>query len=144
MGLDLKLQEWPISRMGKAFAAAALLSGLLVFACVPPDELPLPNCVFHSLTGLGCMTCGMTRSLHALMHGNVTESIRYHLFGLPLALGMLFPAGLLLGAAVGVHQVKVARLWRVGFRATVPLLMLWLFYWGIRLVVGDGLSKGAM
>ncbi len=32
-------------------------------------------CVFHNLTGLYCPGCGMTRSLHQMLHGRVWESL---------------------------------------------------------------------
>lgn len=36
--------------------------------------LPWPNCVFHDLTGLPCLTCGATRSTIAFLHGNFVRA----------------------------------------------------------------------
>ncbi|MGN0677116.1 MAG: DUF2752 domain-containing protein [Ruminococcus sp.] len=35
-------------------------------------------CVFHMLTGYYCCGCGGTRSFFALLHGNISKSIRYN------------------------------------------------------------------
>jgi len=34
-----------------------------------------PDCVFHSLTGIPCPTCGSTRAIEQMSHGNVSASI---------------------------------------------------------------------
>jgi len=43
-----------------------------------------PGCLFHRLTGLPCLLCGMTRSLAATAHGRWEEAFRMHLLGPPL------------------------------------------------------------
>src|SRR4029077_9242136 len=41
-------------------------------------SLPTPQCVFHTLTGLPCVTCGATRSAFQFLHGNFAASLLYN------------------------------------------------------------------
>lgn len=41
-------------------------------------RLPAPQCVFHSLTGLPCVTCGATRSASRFLHGNFVASFFFN------------------------------------------------------------------
>lgn len=61
---------------GVALGAAAIGIGALVFFFNPGTHGFYPACVFHSLTGLNCPGCGMTRALHALLHGNVLLALQ--------------------------------------------------------------------
>ncbi|MEQ8349954.1 MAG: DUF2752 domain-containing protein [Leptospiraceae bacterium] len=38
-------------------------------------------CFFYSITGLPCPGCGMTRSVHFLIHGDLIHSLKYHPLG---------------------------------------------------------------
>jgi len=40
--------------------------------------LPWPRCFFHDLSGLPCMTCGMTRSAVAFFHGNIANAWKWN------------------------------------------------------------------
>lgn len=51
-----------------------------------------PPCVFHLVTGLHCPGCGLTRALHALVHGDIARAWAMHpllLVALPLLAAML-------------------------------------------------------
>src|SRR6201995_4834412 len=41
-------------------------------------RLPTPQCAFHSLPGLPCLTCGATRSALRFLHGDFLASIRFN------------------------------------------------------------------
>ncbi|TKG96573.1 DUF2752 domain-containing protein [Puteibacter caeruleilacunae] len=47
------------------------------------DELEI-SCMFKSLTGYPCPTCGMSRSFKLFVFGDFQESIKYSLITIPL------------------------------------------------------------
>lgn len=71
---------------GVVLGAAAMGAGATVFFFNPSTHGFYPVCLFHSLTGLNCPGCGMTRALYALLHGNVRVALKDNaLFVLTLA-----------------------------------------------------------
>ena len=56
---------------GVVLGMAALGAGAVVFFFNPATHGFYPVCVFHQLTGLNCPGCGGTRSVYALLHGNI-------------------------------------------------------------------------
>src|SRR5438105_2664173 len=52
------------------------------------SSLPTP-CLFKEITGLPCPSCGITRALLLLAHGNLSASLFLNPLGLLLALGMI-------------------------------------------------------
>jgi hypothetical protein len=64
---------------------------LLIGACIPLSLVTSgPSlCPFKLMTGLPCPGCGMTRSVVALLHGDITTSTYYHPLGAPLVLAAL-------------------------------------------------------
>jgi len=48
----------------------------LVFIYLRPLVSQLPSCVFHSLTGFPCFTCGSTRAFSALIDGEFLDAFR--------------------------------------------------------------------
>ena len=82
----------PAVRRDRAAGAMTLL-GLLGIAAVLPAARPLPIdlCLVHRLTGLPCLTCGLIRSVCALMRGDLAAGFTFH------------PAGVLVVALVLAH-----------------------------------------
>lgn len=60
---------------------------LLAFDPNQTDSL-FPPCVFHSMTGWFCPGCGMTRALHAVVHGDVLAALSLNPFSLLIATGL--------------------------------------------------------
>ncbi len=57
---------------GMIYGLIALLA--LIAGRFPPVVSLAPSCVFHALTGAPCPTCGGTRSIVLLSHGNVVSA----------------------------------------------------------------------
>src|SRR5438132_1885627 len=62
-------------------AASAVVLGVSLLLAYVPVQVPL--CLFKTVFHLPCPTCGMTRSLIALWHGDPVLSFRYHPLGAP-------------------------------------------------------------
>jgi hypothetical protein len=121
-------------RITEAVIAGGLFSGLLVLFLVSPANLPLPACVFHSVTGHSCLTCGMTRSLHAMSHGDLKAAVGYHLFGPMVFLGMLLSLTVFAAEAVSGKKFLLCTGGKIRNRVVGLFAVLWLVYWGVRLV----------
>ena len=82
--------------LGATIPALGLVAGSLLPAARP---LPLDLCLLHRLTGIPCLTCGLTRSVCFLLQGDPATSFALH------------PAGALVVVLLALHA-----LWR-GFEA---------------------------
>ena len=57
--------------------ATATVCALAYLYCHDPAEEGFyPQCLFHSLTGLWCPGCGLTRGLYACLHGDYLAAVR--------------------------------------------------------------------
>lgn len=58
-----------------------ILAGIFIILLYLTDtdlrEL-VPPCTFHKITGFYCPGCGGTRAVHALLHGRILTSLKYH------------------------------------------------------------------
>jgi uncharacterized protein DUF2752 len=92
------------------------------------SRLPGSVCVFRELTHMGCPTCGLTRSLTRLAHGDLAGSLAVHPWGLVLVVQAIVAWavwGLWLGGrlrerpdrllprAFLVHALALVALWAV-------------------------------
>jgi hypothetical protein len=90
---------------------------------------PLPTmCLFRLTTGLPCPSCGLTRSVALLMHGQPAASLALHPFGLvavALALFQLPPRVVRAWGRDAAWIFRWDRIWAAVLGATVVLMMIW-------------------
>ena len=122
-------------RVRKLLLASGLLLVLAVLFLMPPENTPFAACGFHALTGHSCLTCGMTRSLHAMSHGQLIASLRYHMMGPVIFVGVfLFSLTLLVEGMMG-KRIRLAQGKRYTKQTAWLFAIVWLVYWGARLIV---------
>jgi hypothetical protein len=65
---------------GRMAAMAAILAVALValYAVDPTRHTLTPPCPYLTLTGLACPGCGLTRAMHFLLHGDITQAFAYN------------------------------------------------------------------
>ena len=122
------------ARTIRALGAAGMLLALMASFLIVPENSPFPSCEFHTLTGLSCLTCGLTRSLHAMSHGELIGAFGYHLMGPVIVLCMMFMAGVLAFEAMSGRRLHVAAAKKHRTFAMSMVVVTWLVYWGIRLI----------
>lgn len=74
---------------------ALLAGGVVLFFFDPARSSFYPTCLFHRITGWDCPTCGSTRAVYQLLHGNFNAALHFNAFiilSLPvfMALGFEF------------------------------------------------------
>ncbi len=113
-------------RLGRWLMWYVLGAGLFAVWLIPLDQLP-SACLTRRLTGIPCPTCGVGRSLHALLHGDIASSLRYHPLLLPfLILGSLWWTAVVRPAAKAGRRVPAHLQIAALAAAVVTLLAVWL------------------
>jgi uncharacterized protein DUF2752 len=100
--IDHELIWFSVSVSGLGAAAAWLALGL-----------PWPVCMFHQLTGLPCVTCGMTRCAIQFFHGHFLAALKWN----PLVFGLLCGVAAYDLYAFGSFATRAPRL-RIAFGET--------------------------
>ena len=96
--------------------------------------LPLPRCPFLAMTGYPCPSCGMTRALRCLLHGDLAAALAFNpLFIVAVAGACLFDVYVLLMLLFRLPRLRLevssrceATLLRLGAVALVLLDWAWL------------------
>lgn len=61
----------------------------IIFSYFSEGQTEVVVCPFRLTTGLPCLGCGLTRGIVALLHGEITKSITYHILSIPITIAML-------------------------------------------------------
>jgi len=105
---------------GAVIAAAALLAAAWLLL-----GLPTPLCPLHSLTGFSCPTCGITRGLRCLLHGNLEAAFLFNPLGMALLFGaayyLLYAAIVVIGRLPRLRWDPLSKTAGVCVRITVIL-----------------------
>lgn len=112
----------------KVALAAAVAAGLYLVWLLPLESLSTA-CGTRRLTGVPCPTCGMGRSLHALLHGRVLDSLYYHPLVLPFLLSAAGWWAVVLRRRKAGLDVPLSTQWT----ACVVGVAILVVVWGIRL-----------
>jgi Protein of unknown function (DUF2752) len=73
--------------------------------------LPWPRCAFHDMTGLPCLTCGMTRSAIQFFHGHFLAALRWNPLVLAGLCGLsVFNIYALAVLVMRAPRIRIARL----------------------------------
>ena len=125
------------ARWARGRQAAVIAVLLSAAALVDPDQpLTFDLCLWRRLTGLPCLTCGLTRSVCHAIRGDWSASVALHPAGVLLLAGL---AGWGLWSAIEAGRGR-AILSDVRSLAGVSLLRAGLaasaFVWAVRLVSG--------
>jgi hypothetical protein len=78
-------------RMGPLACAAGVTASATFLATNNPSAggMRFPTCPFHSMTGLWCPACGLTRGTYQLMHGHFAAALSYNVFTPVVLLGLM-------------------------------------------------------
>ncbi|MDW8107300.1 MAG: DUF2752 domain-containing protein, partial [Armatimonadota bacterium] len=98
------------------------------------QQLGLPPCAIYLLTGRKCPSCGLTTSVSALLHGQLTLAWRANPIGfLIVALAIVVAANslyaLVRGRSLRVDPEKFSYL-------ALGLLTIWLVHGAVRFILG--------
>ena len=68
----------------------AMIGVILVKIYNPEEESFFIPCMLYKLTGIKCPGCGMTRSVHYLVNGNLEQAIWYNLMLIPIIILIIY------------------------------------------------------
>jgi hypothetical protein len=118
--------------LARIFILAILGAGLAAHLFgIAPEKLAFLPCPVHSITGVECPGCGMTRACIALAGGDIRQALRYN----PFSLGLVLLAG-----GFALFPSRIRRLWlslSPGIRAcaTWNMLAFVLVIWAYRVLI---------
>lgn len=98
-----------------------MAAGVGIYLISPQKCSWLPGCLFHSITGLYCPGCGLTRCLHALSHGHLSTALSFN----PLVV-LLVPAAVYL-LIQQLYADFVGRPMPFALKPSAGMAWIWLF-----------------
>lgn len=116
--LALKFHE----KLVLAMAALAAIVGVWVLRTHDPSAPGnfFPQCMFKAITGFHCIGCGITRALHALVHGDIALAFAMN----PLAVLVLPLLPLMLLDARGVTPQPLKPFMAIAMKPALWMVLL--------------------
>lgn len=119
----------PVHWLGLAGIALVVPAGIWLLLNFDPNAAgnPFPPCMFRLITGYYCVGCGLTRALHALVHGDIGRAFAMN----PLAMLMLPLMPLIIADGYGWKPRRLVPLMNVVTQPKLWLIVLPV-YWVAR------------
>jgi hypothetical protein len=130
------LPEKTLTRRDRVVKAClALILAVAVASCfLLRHTLDLvPECVFRQLTGVSCLTCGLTRSLDAMAHGHVLTALQFHALGPFVLAGMIVACVACAAGALSGRRILRLQAWPR--RVLLSFAVMWIVFGFVRMVV---------
>jgi hypothetical protein len=105
----------PAWRLRRLSGAIMFAGGIIALLLLAPGIALRYSCPFHELTGMSCLSCGMTRSFAALGTGDLASALGFHPLGPVLMVAMGLLACALLAEALS-GRVMLGRVLRSQWR----------------------------
>ncbi|HDQ00106.1 MAG TPA: DUF2752 domain-containing protein [bacterium] len=133
----ISISTTPLYLQQRLFRIAMLLlifAGWALLRWWHPMQLSISECCFHSLTGVSCPTCGLSRSLHAGADLQWISAAQFHILG-PVVLLILMLISIKLMAEVIIRKKISFSLTAMVKKSIIfGILSIWLIFFLIRLI----------
>jgi hypothetical protein len=123
MGL-LSLNRYS-SRVGLLALATSVLTLFVLLHFYPPQQLYLPPCAFHELTGFYCPGCGSARALHYLMKFEIVDALRCNILFVIFFPFFIYFMVRAIAEAFGLRKLPEIRMTPVRTRVLAGVIILW-------------------
>lgn len=93
----------------------------VVYLVDPSVTTWLPKCPLHALTGLDCPSCGSTRALHHILHGEFVKGLSFN----PVAPVLWLLGGIVIVLIICFPRHRASSLMRVLVGLYIGVYLLW-------------------
>lgn len=100
-----------------------------------PEQTTILPCYFQQLTRHPCPSCGLSRSFHAIAHGQLRQAVQFHPLGVVIYLGLMAVLLKVVVELIWRKQMQIILSARAKSMAIVTGVCLWIGCWVYRLLV---------
>ena len=127
-----------IERNGRLSSSGYLVNFLIALSCIGTLVYPILdaggilrlNCIFKSITGLPCPTCGYSTAIGCLLNGNIAHSFLHNpawIFWIALQVGLVF---------IGIKSIVTGRQAVIPVKLIVALAIILVLTWIAKFIIG--------